>query len=112
MRISCGLPLCVRTMNGSKVVVAPVMVVLIVDPAALVPHQLLVAVTVVPWLRRLLPFPPAVLPASRLKLMVMGPAVGNVPPDPVKIPPPSPVALFPVIVTLVNVAESGFAIWA
>src|SRR6266567_2077732 len=119
MRIFCGLPMCVRTMNGSKqtcwapgvgqVGVLGLMVVL----AASVPHQLLVAVTAEPgtatWLTRLLV--PATwdrLPAKRLKLMVAG-----LPAAPIKMPPPKPVpapavpeALFPVIVTLVSVALS------
>ena len=46
--------------------------------AALVPHQLSVAVTVVPPFLRLLPAPVAELPARRLKLMVSGPAAGKV----------------------------------
>src|SRR6266567_8858707 len=104
MRIFCGLPMCVRTMNGSKqtcwapgvgqVAVLGLMVVL----AALVPHQLFVAVTAEPgaaaWLTRLLA--PATwdrLPAKRLKLMVAG-----LPAAPIKMPP-APEALFPVIVT-------------
>src|SRR5713226_1303670 len=97
MRIFCGLPMWVRTMNGSKqtcwapgvgqVGVLGLMVVL----AALVPHQLLVAVTAEPgpaaWLTRLLA--PATwdrLPAKRLKLMVAG-----LPAAPIKMPPPTPV---------------------
>src|SRR5262245_33079878 len=106
MRIFCGTPLCVSTMKGSKVVTALVMVVLIVDPAAFVPHQLFMAVTVVPWLARLLPLA-AVLPASRLRVMLMGPDVGNVPIAPVKIPPPVPVALLLIIATLLKLTVLG-----
>src|SRR6266567_2531086 len=107
MRIFCGLPMCVRTMNGSKqtcwapgvgqVAVLGLMVVL----AALVPHQLLVAVTAEPgtaaWLTRLAPATWDTLPAKRLKLMVAG-----LPAAPIKMPPP----VFPVIATLVSVALS------
>src|ERR1700746_3902672 len=87
-------------MKGSKVSV-PVPVLVIVLPAAFVPHQLLVAVTVAPAAdcqSRLLPVC-AVLPAKRLKLMV------RLSPVPVEtsMPPPNPVlalAAFPVIATL------------
>src|SRR5215469_8925204 len=103
--IFCATPAWVSTMKGSKVVVAPVTLVVIVDAAAFVPHQLLVAVTVVPSLAKLLPAA-AVLPASRLKLMLMGPAVGNVPADPVKIPPPFPAAVLLIIVTLLKLTGS------
>src|SRR5215470_12363779 len=97
-------------MKGSNVVV-PLLIVLIVLEAAFVPHQSFVAVIDVPLLRMFAPLPVAVLPASRLKLMVSGPAVGAVPPltSPLEMPPPLPVALFPVIVTLVNVTESVHA---
>src|SRR5215472_11245260 len=98
--------MCVSTMKGSKVVVAPAVMVLIVLEALLVPHQLFVAVTVVPWLLRLLPLPLVVFPARRLKLMVSGPSAGNAPLAPVEMPPPLPLALLPVIVTLVSVAVS------
>src|SRR5215470_7985714 len=66
-----------------------------------VPHQLSVTVSVLPRFSRLLPVVPAVFPARRLKLMVTGPA----PTAPVAIPPPVPVDVLPVIVTLVSVAE-------
>src|SRR5262245_45622643 len=104
MRMMASVALCVRTMKGSKVVVPPLMV-WIVLAAASVPHQLLVAVTTVPLLLRLLPDPEVVLPARRLKLMVRGPAAGAAPLLPVEMPPPLPVALLPVIATLVKVAE-------
>src|SRR5262249_50308626 len=91
-------------MKGSKVVVPP-LIVLMVLAAASVPHQLFVAVTTVPLLLRLLPDAEVVLPARRLKLMVRGPAEGAAPAFPVEMPPPLPVALLPVIATLVRVAE-------
>src|SRR5258708_19506168 len=91
------LPWWVRTIKGSKqtcwapgvgqVGVLGLMVVL----AALVPHQLFVAVTAEPgpaaWLTRLLaPVTWDRLPAKRLKLMVAG-----LPAAPIKMPPPTPV---------------------
>src|SRR5882724_11260027 len=48
--------------------------------------------------------PDAVFPAKRLKLMVSGPAPLLLPDA---MPPPLPVAVFPAMVTLLNVAESG-----
>src|SRR5258708_3834040 len=68
--------------------------------AAFVPHQLLVAVVVLPRFSRLLPVP-AVFPAKRLNWMVTGPA----PIAPVAIPPPVPVDVLPVMVTFDSVAE-------
>src|SRR6266481_2965722 len=104
MRILSGLPVWVSTMKGSKLV-TPALIVLIVLAALLVPHQLLVAVTVVLLLFRLLPPPPVVFPARRLKLMVSGPAEGKALAFPVEMPPPLPVAEFPVMVTWLRVAE-------
>src|SRR5215469_16453076 len=71
--------------------------------ALLVPHQLLVAVSVLPRFSRLLPVVAAVFPVSRLKLMVTGPA----PIAPVAIPPPAPVDVLPVMVTFDRLAESA-----
>jgi len=77
-----------------------------VPPGELVPHQLFVAVIVLLIFSRLLPVPPAVFPTNRLKLIVSGP-----PPLPLPdaIPPPLPVAVFPVMVTFVSVTVSGEA---
>src|SRR5258706_14952494 len=102
MRIFCGLPLWVSTMKGSKVVVPAI--VLIRALGEFVPHQSFVAVTVVPPLLRFDPAA-AVLPARRLKVMVNGPAAGNAPAFPVEIAPPLPLAVLPVIETLVRVAK-------
>src|SRR5690349_19414038 len=114
--IFCGLPWFVRTMKGSKqtfCAVAAQTDVLgkIVVLAALVPHQLFVAVTAVPpepfWLKRLLaPATWEILLAKRLKLMVAGiPAVPTYMPPPTPVPVPAvPDALFPVIVTFVREA--------
>src|SRR5262249_14603770 len=104
MRMMAGVALCVSTMKGSKLVV-PLLMVLTVLAAASVPHQLFVAVTTVPLLLRLLPDAEVVLPARRLKLMVRGPAEGAARLFPVEMPPPLPVALLPVMATLVKVAE-------
>src|SRR5882724_373528 len=52
----------------------------------------------------MLPPPAAVFPAKRLKLIVTGPAPLLFPEA---MPPPFPVAVLPVIVTLVSVVESG-----
>src|SRR5215469_8468952 len=92
-------------MKGSNVV-APLLIVLIVLEAELVPHQLLVTVAAVPLLLRLALVPVAVFPAKRLKLIVRGPAEGAGPLFPVEIPPPLALAVLPVTVTLVKVAES------
>src|SRR5437899_2675742 len=90
MRMMAGVALCVRTMKGEKVVVPPPLV-LIVVPAALVPHQTSVALMLVPPFLRLFPTPVAELPARRLKVMVSGPAaLGKVPALPFEIPPPGP----------------------
>lgn len=104
MRILFGLAVCVRTMNGSKVVVPPLATtVLIVAAAAFVPHQLFVTVAVALLLLRLLPLPPLVVfPANRLKLMVKEPVVPALA-FPWEMPPPFPVAVLPVIVTLLSV---------
>src|ERR1044071_10410498 len=67
--------------------------------AAFVPHQLFVAVVVLPRFSRLLPDFVAVFPANRLKLIVTAPA----PIAPVATPPPVPVDELPVIVTLESV---------
>src|SRR2546423_5728813 len=72
---------------------------------ASVPHQLLVAVTALPRFSRLLPVEAAVFPARRLKLMVTAPA----PIAPVAIPPPLPVDVLPVMVSLESVAERTLA---
>src|SRR5713101_6102079 len=78
-----------------------------VELAAFVPHQLLVAVIVLSTFSRLLPEVPAVFPASRLKLMVKFPPGVPVPED---MPPPRPfAALLPEMVTLVSVTESVHA---
>src|SRR5258708_21755346 len=105
MRMMAGVAPCVRTMKGSKVVLPAA--VLIVVLAAFVPHQLLVAAMVLLMFSRLLPETPAVLPASRLKLMVKFPPPDTVPEE---MPPPRPFeALLPVMVTLVSVTESVHA---
>src|SRR5262249_16936644 len=103
MRMIAGVALWVRTMKGSKVVVPPLIVWMVLPPASVPPH-LFFAVTTVPWLWRLLPAA-AVFAARRLKLIVRGPAEGAALPFPVEMPPPLPVALLPVIATLVKVAE-------
>src|SRR5215470_11124894 len=80
--------------------------------AALVPHQLLVALTSAPGLvvKRLLPPAVAEFPAKRLKLITKWLPVALLstlmPPPPPGLAPPLPVALFPVIVTLVSVVVS------
>src|SRR6266852_5957 len=92
-----------------QITVAPPPMVL---DAALVPHQLLVAVTAPPgfvvW--RLLPPKVAVLPASRLKLITKELPLALLstlmPPPPPGLRPPVPVALFPVMVTLESVVVS------
>src|SRR5258708_37698386 len=96
MRILFGTPEWVRTTNGSKVVVpADVLMVL---AAALVPHQLSVAVTGLPRLFRFFPVG-AVLFASRLNCTESGPLMLRFPDA---MPPPVPVAVVPVIVTLAS----------
>src|SRR5215470_9045412 len=93
-------------MNGSNVVV-PLLMVLMVLEAAFVPHQLLVTGAAVPLLLRLLPLPPlVVLPASRLKFIVSEPLEGEALLLPLEMPPPLPVALFPVICTFISVILS------
>jgi hypothetical protein len=116
MRILFGLAVCVSTMKGSKqicpapglgqfTVAAPPMVL----DALFVPHQLLVAVTCAPGLvvKRLLPPAVALLPASRLKLITKKLPLALLstftPPPPPGLPPPAPVALWPVMVTLLSV---------
>src|SRR5215472_10441564 len=101
IRILLGLAVWVSTMKGSNVA-AP----LIVVAAALVPHQLLVAVTVegdpATGKSRLLPLG-ALLPARRLKLMLTTRLVSapiQSPPPPGFVPLP-PGVEFPVIVTFV-----------
>src|SRR5579864_7218222 len=103
MRILLGLAVCVRTMKGSNVVTPP-LTVLIVVAAAFVPHQLFAAVTVVLLLLRLLPLPPAVFPARRLKAMLIGPAGLAFP---VWMPPPLPVVVLLTIVTLLRETVLG-----
>src|SRR5260370_7200401 len=107
MRMIARVALCPRTVRGS--IVAVVVVLFPVLAAALVPHQLLVAVTVPLMLLRLLP-KSAVLPARRLKLMlrVPKPALRF----PTEIPPPLPFgAWLVVIVILLSVTESGFLVF-
>src|SRR5437764_5698202 len=100
-----GVALCPRTMKGSNVAV--VVVLLMVLATALVPHQLLVAVTVPLMLFRLLP-KAAEFPAMRLNVIF------NVPNPLLRLPaemaPPWPVVVLPVIATFVRVTESGFLV--
>src|SRR5258708_19260920 len=88
IRILSGLPLCVSTMKGSKVVTATFKLLIVVN-AALVPHQLFWTVAVVLSLLKLLPLA-AVLPARRGNLILIGPADGKGRAFPVWIPPPRP----------------------
>src|ERR1041385_657848 len=106
MRILFGLAACVRTMKGSNVAVG--VVLLIVLAGVLVPHQLFVTVTVPLMLLRLLPAV-AVFPVRRLKFIVRVPK--PVLRFPTEIPPPLPVAVFPVMLILLSVTESGFAVF-
>src|SRR5882672_567130 len=98
-----GLAVWVSSMNGSNEVVPP-LALLMVLAGVFVPHQLFVAVIAVLTFSRLFPVPVAVLPARRLKLMVEGPPPVRLP---VKIPPPLPVAVLPVMVTFDSDIESG-----
>src|SRR5438270_4436400 len=98
-------------MKGSKVTVP-----LMVAAGAFTPHQLSAAFTdapTPPLIRsKLLPFG-AVLPASRLKLMLTitpTPLLTLIPPPPGVAPVP-PVAEFPVIATLVKSAVSFKALY-
>src|SRR5215471_7579911 len=113
MRILFGLAVCVSTMKGSKVTALAVPC-LIVAAGELVPHQLFVMVSVeeapTTGISRLEPLG-AVLPASRLKLMVTvcWLAPSQMPPPPGVAPDP-PAAELPVIVVLEIVRLSP--IWA
>ena len=108
MRMMAGVALCVSTIKGSKVVVGAgpgaLCTLEMVLLAAFVPHQLFVTVALLSMLERLLPLPLVVLPASRLKLMVNGPAPLLLPR---KIPPPFPVAVLPVMVTLLKLVRKA-----
>src|SRR5215468_777497 len=99
MRMIAGLATWVILINGVEVVVTPVSTMVLVG--VLVPHQSLVAVTAVWSLVRLVPVG-AVFPAIRLKLMVTFPAPLALP---IARPPPLPVVVLPVMVTLVS--ETG-----
>src|SRR6478735_5762636 len=92
----------VSTIKGSNVVVPP-LTLTIVAAGVFVPHQLFVTVAVV-WLLFRLVAVAAVLPARRLKLMEKACArVGS----PESMPPPAPVAVFPVMAALEIVITSG-----
>src|SRR5258708_5444360 len=98
--IRFGLAWWVRLIQGVKLAEPPLLVMVVLG--VFVPHQLSVTVIVPCRLKRL---PPPgvrveVLPASRLKLMVIGTPA---PVSPVKMPPPLPVVLLPVMVTLLSV---------
>src|SRR5438105_6424884 len=89
MRILFGLAVCVRTMKGSKVA-AGEPTATEVGVGVLVPHQLLVTLTVPgePSLVKFFPvLPIAVLPAIRLKCMLNVMAEVGLP---FKIPPATP----------------------
>src|SRR5579859_1021434 len=113
MRILFGLATCVSTMKGSKVVVGTdppsLCTVAIVLDGLLVPHQLFVAVTGLSSFQRFEPRRLELLPASRLKLIVSEPDPGLS--LPIAIPPPFPVELLPVMVTLDSVTGWGSAVW-
>lgn len=100
--IVLGLAVCESTMKGSNVVVPP-LILAIVAAGVFVPHQLFVTVAVVWLLFRLLALA-AELPATRLKLIEKACArLGS----PESMPPPLPVAVFPVMVALEIVITSG-----
>src|ERR1051326_5595755 len=106
IRMMDGLAVCVSAIKGSKVVV-PLLVLTIVVAGVFTPHQLFVTVAVEWLLFRLLALA-AVLPARRLKLMEKACArVGS----PESMPPPAPVAVFPVMVALEIVITSGLTAW-
>ena|SRR6476469_5752640 len=106
MRMIAGVALWVKTMKGSKFVVPP-LILLMVVAGAFVPHQLFVTVAVV-WLLFRLLAAAAVLPARRLKLIVKLCASEG---SPASMPPPFPVAVLPVTVNLVSVITSGLTAW-
>src|ERR1700746_1097268 len=101
--------MCVSTMKGSNVTALGVPWVIVVA-AALLPHQLLVALSVEPppttGISRFFPLG-ALLPAKRLKCMftVCWFAPNHIPPPPGVAPAP-PAAVFPVIVTFDKVRLS------
>ena len=99
--MTAGLAVWVNSMNGSKVV-TPVPTVEIVVAGVLLPHQLSVTEIVALLLLRFFPTG-AVFPARRLKVMVTLPAPVALP---MAIPPPLPVVVFPVMVTLFSVVTS------
>jgi len=101
MRMVEGLAVWVSSMNGSKVV-TPVSTVEIVFAGVLVPHQLSVTEMLALLLLKFFPTG-AVFAARRLNVIVTLPAPVALP---MAIPPPFPVVVFPVMVTLFSVVTS------